>query len=214
MTDLSIDLEQYILNHIDEESDLLKELNRQTHIKTLQPRMLSGHVQGQILKMICQMINPQNILEIGTFTGYSAISMAMGQSKKDAHIDTIEINDEMEEFIRSFFEKAGLQNRIDLHIGSAVDVIPTLDKSYDLVFMDADKRQYRTYYKLVFDKLNQGGFILADNILWGGKVVEDLHPNDAYTKEIIAFNKMIKDDDRVEKVILPFRDGIFLIRKK
>jgi len=214
MTDFSIDLEQYIVKHIDEESDLLKELNRQTHIKMLQPRMLSGHIQGQILKMICQMINPQTILEIGTFTGYSAISMAMGLTKKEAHIDTIEINDEMEAFIQSFFTKAGLQNVIDLHIGSAIDVIPTLNKSYDLVFMDGDKREYREYYNLVFDKLNPGGFILADNILWGGKVVEELHPNDPYTKEILAFNKMIKADDRVEKVILPFRDGIFLIRKK
>ena len=214
MTDFSIDLEQYILNHIDEESDLLKELNRQTHIKMLQPRMLSGHVQGQILKMICRMINPLNILEIGTFTGYSAISMAMGLAKKDARIDTIEINDEIETFIRSFFNKAGFRDVINLHIGSAMDVIPTLDKSYDLVFMDGDKRQYRAYYHLVFDKLNRGGFILADNILWGGKVVGKLQPNDAYTKEIIAFNKMIKEDDRVEKVIFPFRDGIFLIRKK
>jgi len=214
MTDFSIDLEQYILKHIDEESELLKELNRQTHIKMLQPRMLSGHVQGQILKMICQMINPLNILEIGTFTGYSAISMAMGLSKEGAHIDTIEVNDEMEAFIRSFFNKAGLQDVIDLHIGRAIDVIPTLNKKYDLIFMDADKREYRAYYDLVFDKLNKGGFILADNILWGGKVVQKLQPNDTYTKEIIAFNKMIKEDDRVEKVILPFRDGIFLIRKK
>ena len=214
MTDYSIDLEQYILNHIDEESDLLKELNRQTHIKMLQPRMLSGHVQGQILKMICQMINPKNILEIGTFTGYSAISMAMGVNKNDAHIDTIEINDEVEDFIQSFIHKAGFQDVIDLHIGSAIDIIPSLEKNYDMVFMDGDKRQYCAYYDLVFEKLNSGGFILADNILWDGKVVEEIQPNDAYTKEIIAFNKMVKEDARVEKVILPFRDGIFLIRKK
>jgi len=214
MTNISIDLEQYILNHIDEESDLLKELNRQTHIKMLQPRMLSGHLQGQILKMLCQMINPLNVLEIGTFTGYSAISMAMGMSREQAHIDTIEINDEMEEFILSFFDKAGMQNRIDLHVGSAIDIIPTLNKNYDLVFMDGDKRQYRAYYDLVFDKLNSGGFILADNILWDGKVVEAVQPNDAYTQEILAFNQMVKQDDRVEKVILPFRDGISIIRKK
>ncbi|TRX66464.1 O-methyltransferase [Carboxylicivirga sp. M1479] len=214
MTNLSIDLEQYILEHIDEEHELLKELNRQTHIKMLQPRMLSGHLQGQILKMLCQMIKPVNVLEIGTFTGYSAISMSLGMNNKDACIDTIELNDENEPFIRSFIEKAEMQQVINLHIGSALDVIPHLDKKYDLVFMDGDKRQYSAYYDLVLDKLNNGGYILADNILWDGKVVQEVPPNDAYTQEILAFNKMVKNDARVEKVILPFRDGIFMIRKK
>ncbi len=210
----SIDLEQYILDHIEEESDVLKELNRQTHVKMLQPRMLSGHVQGQILKMLCQMINPLNVLEIGTFTGYSAISMASGMEREGAHVDTIEINDELAPFVNPFLEKAGLTEKISLHIGNALDVIPKLDKNYDLIFMDGDKRVYSEYYDLVFDKLNPGGYILADNVLWDGKVVEDLNPNDTYTKGILAFNKMIKEDERVEKVILPFRDGIFLIRKK
>lgn len=214
MTDYSIDLEQYILDHIDDEEPILQELNRQTHIQMLQPRMLSGHVQGKILKMLVQMMNPLNILEIGTFTGYSAISMALGLQKEGAVIDTIEINDENEEFIQTFIDKAEMHTTIQLHIGSALDIIPQLDKQYDLVFMDGDKRQYRRYYELIFDKLNTGGYILADNVLWDGKVVEELHPNDAYTKEILAFNKMVKEDERVEKVILPFRDGISLIRKK
>lgn len=213
MTGNSIDLEQYILDHIDEEIDILKELNRQTHIKMLQPRMLSGHLQGQILKMLCRMINPKSILEIGTFTGYSAISMAMGIDK-GATIDTIEINDENEEFIQMFIDKAGLNDVIKLHIGSAVDLIPEMNKQFDLVFMDGDKREYSLYYDLVFDKLSKGGYILADNVLWDGKVVQKLQPNDDYTKEILAFNKKVKEDSRVEKVILPFRDGITLIRKK
>ncbi|WP_439184231.1 O-methyltransferase [Carboxylicivirga taeanensis] len=214
MTNISIDLEQYVLNHIDGENEILSDLNRQTHIKMLQPRMLSGHLQGQILKMFCLMINPQNILEIGTFTGYSAISMALGLRKKGATIDTIEINDEQEEFISSFIEKAGLSDVINLHIGSAIDIIPTLNKTYDLVFMDGDKRQYREYYQLVMNQLNPGGYILADNVLWDGKVAQPLDPNDTYTKEILAFNKMVQEDERVEKVILPFRDGISIIRKK
>ncbi|MCU4177486.1 O-methyltransferase [Carboxylicivirga sp. N1Y90] len=213
MTDLSIELEQYILDHIDEEGEVLKDLNRQTHVKMLQPRMLSGHLQGQILKMLCQMIKPTNVLEIGTYTGYSALSMA-GGLEKEAHIDTIEINDELEPFISSFINKAGCGDKISLHIGDALEVIPTLDKKYDLVFMDGDKRLYNEYYDLIFDKLNSGAYILADNVLWDGKVVEDVNPNDTYTKGILDFNKKIKLDSRVEKVILPFRDGIFLIRKK
>lgn len=214
MTNISIDLEQYILDHIDSENEILKELNRQTHIKMLQPRMLSGHLQGQILKMLCLMINPQDILEIGTFTGYSAISMAMGLRKEDACIDTIEINDEAESFIKTFIDKAGMSDTIKLHIGSAIDIIPQLNKKYDLVFMDGDKRQYCDYYHLVFDRLNSGGYILADNVLWDGKVIQPLDANDAYTREILAFNKMVKEDERVEKVILPIRDGITIIRKK
>lgn len=214
MTNISIDLDQYILKHIDEEDAILKELNRQTHIKMLQPRMLSGHLQGQILKMLCLMINPKNVLEIGTFTGYSAISMALGLRCEGATIDTIEINDEQEEFIQSFIDKAGMHEVIKLHIGSAIDIIPSLDKRYDLVFMDGDKRQYRDYYNLIFERLNPGGYIIADNVLWDGKVVQQVQPNDTYTREILAFNQMVKEDERVEKVILPFRDGMTVIRKK
>nr|WP_321408784.1 O-methyltransferase [uncultured Carboxylicivirga sp.] len=212
--DYSIELEQYILDHIDEESEVLKELNRQTHIKMLQPRMLSGHVQGQILKMLVQMIAPLNVLEIGTFTGYSAISMAQGLEKEGAHIDTIEINDELEPFVVPFLQKSGFDKKITMHIGDALDVIPKLQKKYDLVFMDGDKRVYPEYYDLIFDKLNPGGYILADNILWDGKIVQELKKNDRYTKGILEFNDKVKNDSRVEKVILPIRDGIFMIRKK
>ncbi|MBS2098929.1 O-methyltransferase [Carboxylicivirga linearis] len=210
----SIELEQYILDHIDDESDVLKELNRQTHIKMLQPRMLSGHVQGQILKMLVQMIAPTNVLEIGTYTGYSAISMAQGLEKEGATIDTIEINDELEPFVKPFLEKSGFDKKINLHFGDALEVIPQLDKMYDLVFIDGDKRVYPEYYDLLIDKVRPGGYILADNILWDGKIVQELQKNDRYTKGILDFNDQVKSDDRVEKVILPIRDGIFLIRKK
>lgn len=213
MLDQSIDLESYILDHIDPEDELLYELNRRTHLHILRPRMLSGHLQGQILKMICRMIQPKNILEIGTFTGYSCICMTQ-TLPEDGQIDTIEIDDEIEPFTRSFFKKSGLAHKIKMHIGDALEIMPTLHKKYDLVFMDGDKRQYSNYYKQVFDMVNPGGYILADNILWDGKVVQDLEPNDTYTKGILDFNQMVKEDNRVEKVIFPFRDGIFIIRKK
>ncbi|NPA37302.1 MAG: methyltransferase [Chlorobi bacterium] len=207
------ELERYITDHIDRESDVLKELNRYTNINILRPRMLSGHIQGQLLKMICRMVNPVNILEIGTFTGYSAISMAEGINEH-SHIDTIEVNDELRLTIEKFIKKAGYQDKITLHIGNALEIIPSLNKKFDLIFIDADKRQYPEYYKMVFPLLNNGGYILADNILWGGKVVQPLINTDEYTKGILEFNDMVKNDKRVEKVILPFRDGLFLIRKK
>ncbi len=212
--ELNNELERYITDHIDEESDVLKELNRYTNINILRPRMLSGHIQGQLLKMICRMTNPVNVLEIGTFTGYSAISMAEGLSHPEAHIDTIEINDELKNTIEKFFAKAGLEDKITLHTGNAIDIIPALNKKFDLVFIDADKREYPKYYELILPMLNKGGYILADNILWSGKVIEPVDENDDYTKGILEFNDMVKNDERVEKVIIPFRDGIFLIRKK
>ncbi len=212
--DMNNELEKYITSHIDDESEILRELNRYTNINILRPRMLSGHIQGQMLKMLCRMIDPVNILEIGTFTGYSAISLAEGLSTLDAHIDTIEINDELRNTIERFISKAGLTNRITLHIGNAIEIVPALNKKFDLVFIDGDKREYPKYYEMIFPLLNPGGYILADNILWDGKVVEPLDENDTYTKGILEFNDMIKNDDRVEKVILPFRDGLFLIRKK
>ncbi len=213
MTSTSIELENYILDHIDPEDPILYELNRKTHLHVLRPRMLSGHLQGQILKMLCQMIQPKNILEIGTYTGYSSICMAQSTAD-DTTIDTIEIDDEIIPFTQSFFDRAGVNNKIKIHLGDAVDVIPTLNKKYDLIFMDGDKRQYPNYYKQVFDLLNPGGYILADNILWDGKIIEPVHPNDLYTQGILEFNQMVKEDQRVEKVIFPFRDGIFVIRKK
>jgi len=212
--ELNNKLEKYITDHIDRESDVLKELNRYTNINILRPRMLSGHIQGQLLKMICRMTNPMNILEIGTFTGYSAISMAEGLSRPDAHIDTIEINDELRSTIERFIKKAGLQDKISLHIGDALKIIPGIEKKFDLVFIDGDKREYPEYYELIFPLLNKGGYIIADNILWNGKVIEPLDKKDDYTKGVMKFNDIVKNDSRIEKVILPFRDGLFLIRKK
>lgn len=213
MFNTNIELENYILEHIDDEDKLLYELNRQTHLKILRPRMLSGHLQGQILKMICRMINPTNILEIGTFTGYSCICMAQ-TLPQNGFIDTIDIDDEIQPFTQSFFDKSGYADKIKMHIGDAMDVMPTLNKKYDLIFMDGDKRQYPSYYEVCLDLLNPRGYILADNILWDGKVIEPIDPNDTYTQGILKFNLMVKEDPRVEKVIFPFRDGIFVIRKK
>ena len=214
MNKSSIDLDQYILDHIDTEEDVLWELNRQTNLKVLRPRMVSGHLQGKLLKMICRMINPLKILEIGTFTGYSAISMATGLMREGASIDTFEVNDELQPFIEGFISKAGYRNVINLYLGSALDIVPTLNRSYDLIFIDGDKREYPAYFHLAMKYLNEGGYILADNILWDGKVVDDVPPGDLYTRGILEFNRLVKDDNRLEKVILFIRDGLFLIRKK
>ena len=214
MNKSSIDLDQYILDHIDTEEDVLWELNRQTNLKVLRPRMVSGHLQGKLLKMICRMINPLKILEIGTFTGYSAISMATGLMREGASIDTFEVNDELQPFIEGFISKAGYRNVINLYLGSALDIVPTLNRSYDLIFIDGDKREYPAYFHLAMKYLNEGGYILADNILWDGKVVDDVPPGDLYTRGILEFNRLVKDDNSLEKVILPIRDGLFLIRKK
>jgi len=211
--DTNFELEKYIAAHINQESETLKELFRYTHIHILRARMLSGHIQGQLLKMVCKMINPTNILEIGTFTGYSVISMAEGLSGNESHIDTIEINDELQPTIEKFINKANLADKITLHFGDAREIIPTINKKYDLVFIDGDKRQYPEYYKLIFPSVNPGGYIIADNILWNGKVLEPDTNNDDYTKGVIEFNEIVKNDKRVEKVIIPFRDGLFLIRK-
>lgn len=209
----SLDLEQYILDHIDSEDSVLTELTRQTYLKVLRARMLSGHVQGQLLYLLVKLLKPRRILEIGTFTGYSAICMAKGLPQ-DGLIHTIEINDELCPMIELFIGKSGNQHRIQLHLGSALDIVPTLDETFDLIFLDGDKREYPAYYSLVFDRLRPGGVILADNVLWDGKVVAPLDPNDRYTKGILDFNDMVHADNRVEKVILPIRDGITLIRKK
>lgn len=209
---MDIDLEQYILNHIDEEDELLRELERYTHLHVLRPRMLSGHIQGSLLKMLCQMIQPEKIVELGTFTGYSAICMAKGTAP-ETHIHTIELNDELEAIIRKFICKAGLEKRITLHIGNALDIIPKIEGPFDLVFIDGDKRQYPQYYEAVFPRLKPGGYIIADNILWGGKVAMPGMPDDAYTKGIMDFNNIVRNDTRVEKTILPIRDGLSIIKK-
>lgn len=207
------ELENYIFNVIDPEDQLLYELNRETYVKTMHPRMVTGHWQGQILQMISTMIKPRSILEIGTFTGYSAICLSKGLAP-GGHIHTIEVNDEITEIPAKYFKKAGLENVITLHVGDALDIIPTLDAEFDLVFIDGEKSEYIKYYNAVFDKVVPGGFILADNILWSGKVLKKVEKGDYYTQGILEFNVYLKNDSRVEKTILPLRDGTMLIRKK
>ncbi|MGE0089529.1 MAG: O-methyltransferase [Bacteroidales bacterium] len=213
MSDFYFNIEEYILNHSDDEDPVLAELNRETNLKILRPRMLSGHLQGKILEMLSKMIRPDKILEIGTYTGYSAICLAKGLTEKGV-LHTIEINDELEEIITKYIQKSGLQNQIHVHFGNALEIIPTLNETFDLVFIDGDKREYFAYYKLILNYVKPGGFILADNVLWSGKVIELETPDDEYTKGIFDFNDFLKNDKRVEKVILPLRDGLTLIRKK
>jgi predicted O-methyltransferase YrrM len=203
---------KYILEHTEEESELLKELVRETNVKIYHPRMLSGHLQGRVLKMFSQMIAPYKILEIGTYTGYSALCMAEGLLP-GGMLHTIEINDELEEFIHIYLNRSPLSSKIKLHIGDALNIIPTLNETFDLVFMDGDKRQYMDYYETVFDKVRQGGFILADNVLWNGKVVK-AEEKDEYTMTIKKFNDYVHLDTRVENVMLPIRDGMTILRKK
>ncbi|MDX9882344.1 MAG: O-methyltransferase [Prolixibacteraceae bacterium] len=205
-------LEKYILDHISEEEDFLTELDRETSLNILRARMLSGHLQGKILSMLSLMISPKNILEIGTFTGYSAICLTRGL-KPGGCLHTFEVNDELEPIANKYFKKAGLDNVIIHHIGDALQLVPALDMTFDLVFIDGDKCEYPAYYKMIFEKVPVGGYIIADNTLWNGKVLEELQPNDDQTKGILIFNEMIKNDHRVEKVILPVRDGITIIRK-
>jgi len=207
------DIENYILAHIDEETELLKQLNRDAHVNLLKPRMLSGHLQGRMLKMFCRMLQPKYILEIGTYTAYATLCMAEGIAE-DSEIHTIEVNDELEDFITKYLHKSKLKNRIHLHIGDALQIIPTIDCIFDLVFVDANKRNYIEYYELVFDKVRPGGLIIADNTLWDGHVLETPKPSDKQTIGIQKFNDMLAKDNRVEKVILPVRDGLTLIWKK
>ena len=205
-------IETYITDHTSPEDDLLKRLNRETHLKVLNPRMLSGHVQGRFLEMISKMIRPQRILEIGTYTGYSAICLAKGLAGNGI-LHTIEVNPELEEFAKKYFREAGLESQIVQHGGNALELIPQIDETFDLVFIDAAKESYLDYYHLIFDKVRKGGFILADNALWDGKVVDPNQVQDKETQGIIAFNDFIRKDDRVENVLLSLRDGIMIIRK-
>lgn len=213
MTDKDRLLDRYIHEHIEPEDEILRELNRETHLKVPGARMISGHLQGQVLTMLSKMINPERILEIGTFTGYSAICLARGL-KEGGKLFTIEEDDELEAMARRYFEWAGLHEKIVQLIGQALDVIPSVNETLDLVFIDADKREYIAYYNLVIDKLQRGGIIIADNTLWSGKVIEQVERNDEQTLGILAFNELVKNDNRVEKVILPVRDGMTVIRKK
>lgn len=210
-----ISLEEYIESHSTAEAALLHELERETYLRVLNPRMISGHIQGKLLEMLVRMIQPKAILEIGTFTGYSALSMAAGLSD-DGVIDTCEVDDELEELIQSFFDRSEHAQKLNLHIGSAIDIAPKLGRCYDMVFIDGDKREYSAYYNMLFDNnlVHSGSWILADNILWYGKVVEPVAKGDKQTRAIIDFNNLIISDPRVENVILPIRDGINLIRVK
>ena len=203
-------LEKYIADHSSPEDPVLTEIYRETHSRFVNPNMVSGHMQGALLEMISAMIRPQSILEIGTFTGYSAICLAKGL-KPGGELITIEQNDELAEFSESYFKKAGLSHSIRLINGRAQDILPGIEKSFDLVYIDGDKREYVEYYRLVKNKLERNGFILADNVLWGGKVL-DYDTNDAQTRGVIEFNEMIRKEAGVECTILPFRDGLMLIR--
>jgi caffeoyl-CoA O-methyltransferase len=205
---LNQELQQYAERHTSPESELLKIINRQTNANVLMPRMLSGHLQGRLLSMISHMIRPKSILEIGTYTGYSALCLAEGLVN-GGRLITIDINEELEQLVKRYFES--YKEQISYLIGNALDIIPTLEETFDLVFIDADKSNYTKYFDLVIDKVRLGGFILADNVLWSGKVLDKNPDND--TKAIISFNQKIQDDQRVENVLLPVRDGIMTIRK-
>ena len=208
------ELEKYVAEHTSPESALLKELDRETNLRMVQPRMISGHVQGRLLKMIVQMVQPRYVLEIGTFTGYSALCMAEGLADV-AELHTIEIDDELEGLARSFFARSEYSERIFLHIGSALKIAPELSKKFDLIFIDGDKREYPAYYRMAMEHLvHSGSYIIADNILWYGKVTGETPANDLFSKGIKEFNDMVSADDRVENVILPVRDGLNLIRVK
>ena len=206
-------IEEYICKHIDPEEPLLAELDRETHLYHLRPRMVSGHLQGNILKMFCRMVRPRRVLEIGTFTGYSALCLAAGMDE-GGEVLTIEIDDEIEDFTRSFLSRSPYGDRVKFVIGDALDIIPTLTDEYDLVFIDANKRDYLRYYEAVLPRVRPGGFILADNTLWDGKVITDPQSRDAQTVGIERFNDTVAHDDRVEKIILPLRDGLTVLWKK
>lgn len=206
--------DDYILAHIDDEGDYLKALYRDTHLKLLYPRMASGHLQGRILKMLVRMVRPRQVLEIGTYSGYSALCLAEGLPE-GGMLHTIEINDEQEDFTRPWFEHSAYADKIKFYIGNALELVPRLGITFDLAFIDGDKRKYLDYYEMVLSHLSEGGYILADNTLWDGHVLEEHpHSSDLQTIGIKAFNDKVAGDTRVEKVILPLRDGLTIIRKK
>ncbi len=210
---LSDELDHYVTQHSQDEPELLAQLNKETYQKILQPRMLSGHFQGRVLSMLSKIIHPMNILEIGTYTGYATLCMAEGLAEKGT-IDTIDVNEELVDFQRKYFDRSKWGNQIIQHLDSAIDVIPTLNKKYDLVFVDADKDNYTNYFHLVVPIMNKGGIILSDNVLWSGKVLEEVKPNDKTTKLILEYNELLKNDPRVETVLLPIRDGLTVSRVK
>lgn len=206
-------IEEYVSKHTEKEPEVLAELNHETWEKVLIPRMLSGHIQGRILSMLSHMIKPTNILEIGTYTGYSAICLAEGL-KEGGKIHTIDINEELEPMVNRYIEKSNLKDTVVNHIGNAIDIIPTLSETFDLVFIDADKTNYSNYYDLVFDKVKTGGYIIADNVLWSGKVVDPKENDDPDTAALKAYCQKVNSDDRVQNVLFPVRDGLMIVRKK
>ncbi|PNE29610.1 methyltransferase [Tannerella sp. oral taxon 808] len=209
-----MDIESYILDHTDPEPPLLARLNREAHVKLLRPRMIAGHLQGRVLKMFCRMMRPKRLLEIGTYTGYATFCMAEG-TDADAVIHTVEVNDEMEPFFRTYWQEHPDRTKIRPHWGDVRQVLPTLGpEPFDWVYIDADKRDYCAYYDLIFPHVQPGGLILADNTLWSGKVADNATTADTQTRGIVAFNERIKADSRVEKVLLPLRDGLTVIWKK
>ena len=210
---LSDELDDYVTQHSQDEPELLAQLNRETHLKILQPRMLSGHFQGRVLSMLSKIIHPTNILEIGTYTGYATLCLAEGLAENGT-IDTIDVNEELVDFQRKYFDRSQWRNQIFQHLGQALDIIPTLGKKYDLVFIDADKDNYINYFHAIVPMMNKGGIILSDNVLWSGKVVEEVKSNDRTTKLLMEYNQLLKNDPRVETVLLPIRDGLTVSRVK
>ncbi len=206
-------VDRFVCENTENEPEILKELNHETWEKVLIPRMLSGHLQGRVLSMLSHMIQPKTVLEIGTYTGYSAICMTEGL-KSGGRIHTIDINEELETMVTDYTEKAGLKDIIINHIGNAIDIIPTLPETFDLVFIDADKTNYSNYFDLVFDKVNTGGYIIADNVLWSGQVADGTKNLDVDTQALIAYSNKIQNDKRVQNVLFPIRDGLMIARKK
>lgn len=206
-------LDRYVCEHSENEPMVLQELNRDTHVNILKPRMLSGHFQGRVLSLLSHMIQPNDILEIGTYTGYSAICLAEGM-KEGGHLVTIDKNEELEDMVVKYIEKSGNKDRIKPIIGDAMEIIPELKREFDIVFVDADKSNYINYYHMVFDKVRAGGYIIFDNVLWSGKVIEKVKPNDKDTQVLVELNKLIHEDERVQEVLLPIRDGLLIVRKK
>jgi len=213
MSFLPNNIDEYVVNHSQSEPQLLQQLNKETWQKVLNPRMLSGAFQGRILAMISKLIQPTIILEIGTYTGYSALCLAEGM-KANGTLYTIDKNEELENFAKKYFDKSLYKNQIKHLVGNALDIIPIIDKKFDLVFIDADKCNYSNYFNLVIDKMNTGGVILSDNVLWNGKVIEEIKPNDLDTKSLVEYNKLLNSDNRIETVLLPIRDGLSISRVK
>jgi len=210
---LSEKLENYVALHSQVEPELLAKLNRETHQKILQPRMLSGHFQGRVLSILSKIISPKNILEVGTYTGYATLCLAEGLAENGT-IDTIDNNEELVDFQRKYFDQSTWKNQIVQHFGNALEIIPTLNKKFDLVFIDADKENYINYYQMIVPMMNKGGIILSDNVLWSGKVLEEVKSNDKSTKILLEYNKLVNEDERVETVLLPIRDGLTVTRVK